>query len=246
MLRIRIQLPKDAPLQAYDHQDLLHDAIINAMIAAGADSTDIIGHQAKPWTFAPLGWHQGHTGLAHSLMIATPDNPLAQVLTRLDPAQIVQRRWDISSVNFAQAKMQLEPDPILPGQTQLGCLLLSPLLLQDHDHPGKAKRWHSNLNDISQTLSPTLNRKLSVVAGREVALQVSPDSLYLRANPKHSVLVNLKVFKDGRKSFVIGMQAPLLLQGSEADLRLAWYAGIGEKTRSGFGCLGLLEQGLGQ
>jgi CRISPR-associated endoribonuclease Cas6 len=36
----------------------------------------------------------------------------------------------------------------------------------------------------------------------------------------------------------------MLLQGSEDDLRLAWYAGIGEKTRSGFGCLGLLEEQL--
>ena len=42
------------------------------------------------------------------------------------------------------------------------------------------------------------------------------------------------------------MQAPLLLEGSEEDLRFAWYAGLGEKTRNGFGCLGLIEQGVGR
>lgn len=246
MLRIRLQLLKEEPLQQYDHQDLLHDAIVNALIAAGADSADIIGHQAKPWTFAPLGWHRGHTGVTHGLVIATADHGLARVLSRLDPAQVSKRRWDAGSVNFSGATLHLEPDPVLPGQTRLGCLLLSPLVLKDHNHTGKGKRWHSDLNGLSATLSEVLNRKLSFIAGREVALQFYPDSLYLRANPKHSVLVNLKVFKDGRKSFVIGMQAPLLLEGSEADLRLAWYAGIGEKTRSGFGCLGLIEQGVGR
>jgi CRISPR/Cas system endoribonuclease Cas6 (RAMP superfamily) len=40
------------------------------------------------------------------------------------------------------------------------------------------------------------------------------------------------------------MQAPLILEGAEADLRFAWYAGMGEKTRNGFGCLGLAEQGV--
>jgi CRISPR/Cas system endoribonuclease Cas6 (RAMP superfamily) len=38
----------------------------------------------------------------------------------------------------------------------------------------------------------------------------------------------------------------LVLTGSDDDLRFAWYAGIGEKTRNGFGCMGLAEQGLGR
>ena len=245
MLRIRLQLPKGEE-QHYDHLDLIHDALINGLTAAGADSSDLIGHQAKPWTFAPLGWHRGHKGVVHSLIISTSDPKLSGVLSRIDPAQIVKRRWDSHSVNFSQAQVQLVPDPILPGQRHLGCVLLSPLVLQDHTKAGKNKYWHSDLNALRETLSATLNRKLSFTARREVNLQAHPDSLYLRANPEHSVLVNLKVFKNGQKSFVIGMQAPLLLEGSEEDLRLAWYAGMGEKTRSGFGCLGLAEQGVGR
>jgi CRISPR/Cas system endoribonuclease Cas6 (RAMP superfamily) len=42
------------------------------------------------------------------------------------------------------------------------------------------------------------------------------------------------------------MSALLVLAGSEEDLRLAWYAGIGEKTRLGFGCMGLAERGIGR
>ena len=246
MLRIRLQLPKREPLQQYDHHDLLHDALVNALTAAGADSSELIGHQAKPWTFAPLGWHRGHKGFVHGLVVSTADSRLARVLSRLVPAQVVKRRWDAASISFAAASVQMEPDPVLPQQTQLGCLMLSPLVLHDESHTGKGKRWHRNLNDLSSNLSSIINRKLSFLAGRDVKLRIYPDSLYLRANPQHSVLVNLKTFQDGRKIFVIGMQAPLLLEGSEEDLRLAWYAGIGEKTRSGFGCLGLLEQGVGR
>lgn len=247
MLRVRIQLPKGQPAQQYDHHDLIHDAIINALIIAGADSNDLIGHQAKPWTFAPLGWHKGHTGFAHSLVISTADIQLAQALSRIKPADLTKRRWESSFVNFSAAHIGIEPDPVFPGQNQLGCLFLSPLLLQDKSHTGKSKRWHQNLSNLTpEQLSATINRKLSFVADRVVNLRLYPDSLYLRANPKHSTLINLKVFKNGNKSFVIGMQAPLLLEGNEDDLRLAWYAGIGEKTRSGFGCLGLAEQGVGR
>lgn len=246
MLRIRLQLSKHEPLQQHDHLDLIHDALVNALVAAGADNREVIGHLAKPWTFARLGWHRGHTGLTHGLVVSTADAGLARVLSRLDPAQVVKRRWDAASVNFAAASVRMEPDPILPQQTQLACLMLSPLVLHDETHTGNSKRWHSNLNDLSANLSQIINRKLSFLAGRDVQLNIHPDSLYLRANPQHSVLVNLKTFRDGRKSFVIGMQAPLLLEGSEEDLRLAWYAGIGEKTRSGFGCLGLVEQGVGR
>lgn len=246
MLRIRLQLPKTESLQQYNHHDLIHDALVNALIAAGADKSQVIGHRAKPWTFAPLGWHRGHIGVAHGLVISTADIGLARVLSRLDPSQVVKRRWDAASINFAAARVQIEPDPILPQQKQLACLMLSPLVIHDDGHAGKAKRWHQNLNVLGDDLSRIINRKLSFIAGRDVRLNISPDSLYLRANPQHSVLVNLKIFKDGRKSFVIGMQAPLLLEGSEDDLRLAWYTGIGEKTRSGFGCLGLLEQGVGR
>jgi CRISPR/Cas system endoribonuclease Cas6 (RAMP superfamily) len=72
------------------------------------------------------------------------------------------------------------------------------------------------------------------------------DPLYLRANPNHTTCITVKKFANGKRCFVLGMQAPLVLAGSEEDLRFAWYAGVGQKNRNGFGCLGLLEQGVGR
>ncbi|WP_006788287.1 CRISPR-associated endoribonuclease Cas6 [Thiorhodospira sibirica] len=60
------------------------------------------------------------------------------------------------------------------------------------------------------------------------------------------LIVPQKGFAHGKISFVIGLAAPLLLEGSVEDLRFAWYAGVGEKNRNGFGCLGLLEAGVGR
>ena len=245
MLRIRLTLPKSHSPQRYTHQDLIHDALVNAFEQAGAPMQAVIGAQAKTWTFAPLGWHQGHQGLAHSLIVSSADPTLARALSRFQTNAVVQRRWNDEFINFSAATISIEPDPLLPQQTQLACLLLSPLVIQDKgSESSKTKRWFSQLNHPQLPLSDLINQKLSKQAEREIHLSVIPDPLYLRANPKHSVLVNLKVQKNGQKSFVIGMQAPLLLEGSEDDLRFAWYAGIGEKTRSGFGCLGLLEQGV--
>jgi CRISPR-associated endoribonuclease Cas6 len=242
MLRIKCLLPHPIPAQTYSHQDLIHDAIINGLEAAGCDPAYLIGLNARPWTFAPLGWHKGHEGFVHSLVISTADLEVARALTRLKPETITQRRWNGETLNFAGAQLSIEPDPIFPQQTQLACLLLSPLVLQTKQ--GTSKQWCKDLRDLD--LSEIISRKLSAKAGRAIQLTIQPDSLYLRANPKHSVLVNLKQFPNGHKSFVIGMQAPLLIQGSEDDLRFAWYAGIGEKTRNGFGCLGLLNEGMGR
>lgn len=244
MLRLRIQLLKPKKAKTYSHQDLVHDALINAWAAAGASTEDVIGSQSKPWTFAVLGWHRGHTGFVHTIIVSTSDLDLARLLTRFKPETITKRRFDDEYFDFSKASICIEPDPIFPQQTQLACLFYSPLVLKDKKRSEKKKIWHRSLNECD--LDTRINLRLSKLSGRDVVLNITPDSLYLRANPKHSVLVNLKRFQNGNKSFVVGMQAPIILTGSEEDLRLAWYAGVGEKTRNGFGCLGLLEAGLGR
>lgn len=151
----------------------------------------------------------------------------------------IRVRFGFREATVADAEMLTE---WLRGTSGLGVLMLSPLVL---GVPGERhRRWIQRLNDMD--LSAAINPRLSRLAGRPVALQIQADSLYLRANPRHSVLVSVKQAPSGQSSFVIGLSAPLVLVGSEADLRLAWYAGLGEKTRAGFGCIGLLEHGVGR
>ena len=243
MLRIRIILPKQESVE-YKFLDILHDAIVNAWIAAGAKREQILYMNALPWNFAALGGHQkqGNQNRVHSLVVSTADADLAKVLRNLNPDEITYARAStLERVSFAGANVVVEDDPFFPQQNVLGVLMLSPLAISERK--SKGKRWHKYLDKVD--LSSAINFRLSRLAGREIKLEIQPDSLYLRCNPEHSVLVPTKQIK-GKTVFVIGMNAPLVLAGSEADLRFAWYAGIGEKTMNGFGCIGLAEQGVGR
>lgn len=239
MRRYRFSLPR-GEFAEYRYLDLLHDALVTAWTKQGFASEKICGPNALPWNFAVLGFHRGSVGKAHTLVVSTPSPELADALDRLDPADIRYVRAATGEfVNFDSATKFEDPCPILPGQYVLSVFLLSPLAIRRAD-----RRWHMCLSDVD--LDAAINTRLSRIAGRPVNLRIQPDSLYLRANPRHSVLVHLKGGTDGRQSFVIGMQAPLVIAGSDEELRLAWYAGLGEKTRNGFGCVGLFERGLGR
>ena len=242
MLRLRIQLPPRQS-QRYSHYDLLHDALIHAFVAAGASPEMIIGVNAKAWTFAALGHFDNNFSNAHSLIIATPDAELGVIFNKIQPSEIKKTRgYSQEKIDFSAAEIRLEDDPIPPIQGIMNLLLLSPLLIRDRNKKGK--HWHTRFDEVE--LADAINHRLSRLAQREVKLMVQADPLYLRANPNHATCITVKKFANGKSSFVIGMQAPLVLAGSEEDLRFAWYAGIGEKNRNGFGCLGLLEQGIGR
>lgn len=242
MYRIRMTLPKRKD-EGYRNLDMLHDALINALAEAGASPEEVIGMNARLWNFAPLGWRRGNESRVHTLVVCTPDPVLTGYLEKIDPAKVCHSRPETGEeVDFSSAEILVEPDPVVPGQTALGVVMLSPLAVSRRD--GSGKKWHNNLNDFD--LTAAANHRLSRLAGRTVALRVEPDRLYLRGNPKHDTLVQTKEFTNGKRDFVIGIRAPLILQGSDEDLRLAWYAGIGEKTRYGFGCVGLAERGIGR
>jgi CRISPR-associated endoribonuclease Cas6 len=270
VLRIRIALPKKQIVE-YCYLDILHDALVSALTTAGAKSEQITGMNALPWNFAVLGRQTKQGKIAHTLIVSTPDATLAQFLRKINPDDIFYARAStVEKVHFAGATIKIEDDPILPNQNILGVLMLSPLVISQRENQippnlplqkggippfekggqggisgsSNKKRWHKQLGQCD--LSTAINHRLSRLAGREVKLDVQPDSLYLRCNPDHSVLVPMKLMRNGKTAFVIGMNAPLILTGSEEDLRLAWYAGIGEKTRNGFGCIGLAEQGVGR
>ena len=243
MLRLKIQLPRGSS-QPYTHYDLLHDALINALATAGASPEMLIGEAARPWTFAALGRAEKTKRYAHTLIVSTPDAKLAAYLARLVDANNIKKTRGHSqeTIDFSTALITTEIDPIPPMQGIMNVLLLSPLLVRDRSKKGK--HWHTNFNEFD--LASAVNHRLSRLANRDVNLMVQADPLYLRANPNHATCITVKKFANGKRSFVLGLQAPLVLAGSEEDLRFAWYAGIGEKNRNGFGCLGLLEQGVGR
>ncbi|MCF8142440.1 MAG: CRISPR-associated protein Cas6 [Deltaproteobacteria bacterium] len=242
MHRVRITLPKRKSVD-YRNIDTLHDALVNAWTAGGAPAEAVVGPNAGMWHFAALGWRQKEGNKVHTLVVGSPDPQLGTWLSEMDPADIRHARAATGeAVDFSAAEVRIDPDPIAPGLTSLGVVMLSPLAVSRKEN--SKRQWVSHVNEVD--LSSAVSARLSRVADRPVQLKVEPDRLYVRCNQKHDSLIPLKEFADGRKSFVIGMRVPLVLQGAEEDLRLAWYAGIGEKNRFGFGCIGLVEKGVGR
>lgn len=242
MKRIRIKLPKNRQ-ERYNNLDIIHDAIINAFFERGASKDQIIGPNAALWNFATLGWHNKTHNAAHTLIISTSDEKLSIVLDKIKPEDIkASRQFTSEYVNFSLGIKEEDILPIFPGQNQLGVLMLSPLAVS---HKVNEKRmWYKKIHQFDH--SAAINARLSRCTGKSVNLTIIPDPIYIKCTPRYDTLVQIKKYPNGKRGFVIGMRLPLILHGSEEDLALAWYSGIGEKTRSGFGCIDIAERGIGR
>lgn len=114
--------------------------------------------------------------------------------------------------------------------------MLTPLAISRRDDR-TGGRWHADPSEVD--LSAAVNRRLSRIAGRLVYLRIVPDEMYITTR-RQSCAARVDVKRmESKSAIVVGMTFPFTLSGSPDDLRLAWYAGIGEKNRLGFGFFGL-------
>jgi len=236
MLKIKITPP--AKSVEYKYLDVVHDAVVQAFLKTGVEESKIIGHKSEPWNFAVESYSKKENGefinVVKSLFISTPSSELSKFLSGISLSNLnYTRSLTGDTVNFINSGIEIVQDPILPNQHTLSVNCISPLAIRKQDK--KNRSWYSEFGDLD--IIAAINKRLSRLADRDISLLVSVDSLFLRSNEKYSVYIPIKKNSNGNVTFVIGMKAPLVLQGSEEDLRFAWYAGIGEKTRMGFGGL---------
>ena len=217
--------------------DDIHDALIAAFVALGVPADKVIGKDACSWNFGVETVNYRQSGRKASVVhVSTPDPMLSEVLARMEPSHIRRRGNDgRPGIDFGQMQpeMSVEPSPIVPGMNSLDALLISPLIIRP---TGYVKNKRPILELVDVELGPAISSRLSKVAGRTVAIDIIPDEIYLFGRPHVCATVPLKI-QGGTVRKVSGLMFPMTLLGSEDDLELAWTAGIGEKTRSGFGCI---------
>ena len=238
-MRIRLTAPWGHRVR-FRYLDSLHGALINAWTACGVPGKDVVGYDAKNWSFGAVGIATSRGFLLKSLVVAA-EGPLESTLARLLPETIRKTSingdeidlsaWDKSADNFPHIARSTET-------TTLSAVMLSPLAISVR---GQKDCWHKNLIEAVPDLDAAVNARLSRLTGRNVKLRMEPDRLYLRANPRHSTVVHTRVARSGKSVFVIGMMCPLTISGRPEDLRSAWLLGIGEKNRNGFGCIGYIS-----
>src|SRR3954452_12885159 len=106
MRRFRLLLPPGRAI-SYDYNDTLHDALVRALVRAGASGDRLVG-PAAAWSFASLGRTTRRGKICHTLVLGTPDPDLAAILERLRPEDVVLA----GGADFAGAEITPEPPPL--------------------------------------------------------------------------------------------------------------------------------------
>jgi hypothetical protein len=217
--------------------DSIHAALINALRIAGVPPSDLIGERAKPWTFAGEGWARpGGAKVLRALSLATPDPVMAMCLRRLRPEAARVASVNGDRIDLTGSTIVEEVDPIGPRQRAIYLQPLSPFVIGRRRMARSGGRWVETLEeaDLSAAFSAGLSRRI----GREVSLSVRVDRLAIAGGSLDAVPVRTRAAKN-RDIFIPAFNVPITLEGSDEDLRAAWFAGLGEKCRYGFGCFGL-------
>lgn len=223
-------------LLPYDALDQVHDALVHAWAALGATAGEVVGPSAEPWSFGveTVNWRAPRR-LASAVHVATVSPRLEPLLARMRAEHIQRRPERGRRIDFAALEPALEPDPapVAPGTAALPVTMVSPLVIR----PQERIRDKKPILDLTAVdLSAAVSAGLSRAARREVRIEVTPDRLYAAGRAHVCASVPVKI-RDGQTHRVAGLMVPLLLRGSAADLETAWDAGLGGKTRMGFGCI---------
>jgi len=236
MRRLRLSAPRGKSIR-YRSVDTIHDAAICMLTAAGASAETLIGEKAKVWGAGTVFPRKGNpqTGelSARAVVISTIDPELSEIFSRIDTSQMrsVRNRTG-ERVDLTGWTIEEDPAPVVDGMSFLPAMCGSPIAIS-HRVPTQFGKWFRDFRDGD--VQGRVNERLSRMTGREVRLRLSPDQGYIDSKRSHAVHCRIKA--DQPAGVVVAMSLPLLIEGSPDDLETAWYAGIGEKTRMGFGIL---------
>lgn len=238
MIRCRMTAPKGGGLK-FASRDLIHDGAINMLTSAGAGGDKLIGAGACTWfaaaAFAGPAEHRYER--TKSIIVSTSDPEMAEYLANSRACNFKATRSATGeAIDLSEWTVSLDFSPFegIPDDeiVSLGALLASPMAISNRNGSERGK-WAYDVREVD--VSAAVNTRLSRIAGREVSLKISPDLGYVASRKSHATFCKLKA--EGKGGTVVGLSLPLLIEGPVKDVNLAWYAGIGEKTRMGFGAL---------
>ncbi|WP_221930826.1 CRISPR-associated endoribonuclease Cas6 [Telmatospirillum sp. J64-1] len=241
MFRIRLRCAGNRRI-TFSNVDVIKDAAGAMLEAAGCPPRMLYGPEARSWGAGPVMPRRiaPLVRQAKEVFVSTPDPDIAAFLMKADPATMRKQQPATGEVlDMTGAAIRADLDPVVPGCTFIEAVALTPIAIsrQGGAEGRKTGKWHDDIRHCD--ISAAVNSRLSRLAGRPVGLTLVPDDLYLAGRGKgHAVRVDVKRSGD-KAGVVVGLLFPFVLCGPPEDLRLAWYAGLGEKNRMGFGFFGL-------
>lgn len=231
----RIFMALEGRALPYAYLDSIHAAIVAGLTAEELSSRQLIGRDAAPWTFAAKGFSRpGGRLFLSGLTISTCDEGVGEALRRLKPENVRRLSSNGDCIDLKGARKIVIQEPFLDGQEELAICFASPFVLtQPLAGRPQGKIYVQTLEgiDFSHVFSKGLSRRL----GRRVDIEAHADPLSVATDGAKPRIISLRRSPGGRvttPAFAVHMT----LRGATEDLRTAYYAGLGEKTRYGFGC----------
>lgn len=218
----------------YRYLDSVHAALIAGMVKAGMDSARLIGEKAGSWCFAAKGYshRQGDCMLA-GVTISTASDEIGAALQKLDPGDIRVDSDNGDSLDLSHGILKPVPDRLSPGTENAMFLFASPFILTEKKTSVEKTRFVRELDGID--VDAAMRRSLERRAGHPLDIGFSIDRLSLRADGLPRV-VRYRRMKNGRDQMINAFSLPVSVRGTPEAIRFAYFAGIGAKTRAGFGC----------
>lgn len=234
-MRIKIDL-SGAP-QTLRYNDSMNAAIVAGLTAAGLTSEEVTGPNALPWTFAMhrtarrlrlrLREEAPRGVTVTGLTISSPSDRIAEALSRIEPADIAVASSNGDRICCAGG-LVLREEPDFQGGA-MDVTFASPVLLMRKKAGSEKTVWATELGEVD--LGPALHRGVSNRAGRDLDLRIT----LIGDAPREQVPLRRDA-RRGKDMVMPAFRAPLRLEGAPEDLRFAYLAGFGAKTRAGFGC----------
>ena len=231
-MRVLIDFRKQP--QRYRYTDSMNAALVAGLVAAGLHSDDLVGEKALPWTFGTAG-KAGPDGrrTVYSVILSSPSPRFAEALARLDPDEIRVASSNGDAIYLGGAALRHCPSLPPEGVAELMVSFASPFLVPMLKQGREKTRFHDDL--VGVDLNAALLAGLTRRAGRALDLTISSDRLSMTTDLKKQ-LVHIRRLSNGKPLFHPAFSVPMTLRGRPEDVRFAFLAGVGAKTRAGFGC----------
>ena len=236
MHRIRLAFNHVRP--QFRFLDSVNAAVVAGLTEAGAPSERVVGREAGPWTFAVGGFSKrGGLTVMSGLTVSTADAEIARALARLDPAAARARSSNGDELDFSGADIGAELRSPHEAVSELAVAFGSPFAVMKAKTGRSKTRFHDDLAGVD--LSAALRASVAARAGRALDLEFHVDPLTLAVDGCRR-LVPTRFVRD-RRILIPAFSIPLTMRGRPEDIRFAYFAGIGAKTRGGFGCPVMLQ-----
>lgn len=220
--------------QTYRYLDTINAALVHAFVQQGVTGEDVTGAYARPWTFACKGYARpGGYMMLTGLTVTTPDPLLAHALERMHPTDIRATPTTGDNVDFQNGRGRTLSDDLHPGQTEICVSFASPFVVgRTAPYKRSDPLYLQNLAGVE--LGTSLQRTAERLAQRSLDISIHVDRLTLmtEGTPRW---ISFRRQKE-RRIMVPAFRMPITLRGAHKDLQFVLHAGLGIKTRQGFGC----------